>query len=112
MMHRFAKQFVHYCENTLDLNTQSDYSYRSLSVCSLDCVYSLRAKYYAVTVPIVKRYADIYMGGDLHSSGDTVTMLLRRMDELGHEAFAKTILKNQQKLGGKNQIPKQNTILH
>jgi hypothetical protein len=75
-------------------------------------VYSLRAKYYAVTVPIVKRYADIYMGGDLHSSGDTVTMLLRRMDELGHEAFAKTILKNQQKLGGKNQIPKQNTILH
>ena len=52
-MHRFAMQFAQFCQTELDLTTQSDYGYQSLSVCVLDCVYSLRAKYYSVTVPIV-----------------------------------------------------------
>ena len=106
-MHKFAEQFSQYCEFTFDLSAQSDYGYRSLSVCLLDCVYSLRARYYDVTVPIVERYAEMYMNGDPHASGDTVSMLLRRMDERGHRAFAETVLMNHQKLGGKKQIPKE-----
>ena len=106
-MHKLAMQFAKHCEFAFDLSTQSDYGYRSLSVCLLDCVYSLRARYYDVTVPLVERYAAMYMNGDSHASGDTVSMLLRRMDERGHKAFADDVLKNHQKLGGKNQIPKE-----
>lgn len=107
-MHRFAKQFVEYCENTLDLSSQSDYGYRSLSVCILDCIYSLRARYYDVTVPLVERYAALYMDGDRRACGDTVSMLLQRIDAAGGpEEFARTVLHNQQKIGGKRKIPKE-----
>ena len=49
-MHKFAEQFSQYCESTFDLTSQSEYGYQSLSVCLLDCVYSLRARYYDVTI--------------------------------------------------------------
>lgn len=106
-MHKFAEQFSKYCEFTFDLSAQSEYGYQSLSVCLLDCVYSLRARYYDITIPIVERYAAMYMNGDPHAFGDTVSMLLRRMDERGHSAFAENVLMNHQKLGGKKQIPKE-----
>ena len=109
-MHELAEQFAKYCESTFDLTTQSDYSYQSLSACILDCVYSLRAKYYAVTLPLVDRYAQAYMGGDPRASGDTVSMLISRMDEKGHKAFADNVVKNQQKLGGRNKIPKEEIV--
>ena len=106
-MHELATQFAKYCESTFDLSTQSDYGYQSLSVCLLDCVYSLRARYYDVTVPLVQRYANMFMNGDPHGSGDTVSMLLHRMDDIGHLAFAERVLINHQKLGGKKHIPKE-----
>ena len=106
-MHELATQFAKYCESTFDLSTQSDYGYQSLSVCLLDCVYSLRARYYDVTVPIVQRYANMFMNGDPHGSGDTISILLRRMDDIGHLAFAERVLINHQKLGGKKHIPKE-----
>ena len=106
-MHELADKFAKYCESSFDLTAQSEYGYSSLSVCILDCVYSLRAKYYAVTIPIVERYANAYMGGDTHAYGDTVSLLMNRMDEKGHKKFAEQVLRNQQKLGGKKQIPKE-----
>ena len=106
-MHELATQFAKYCESTFDLSTQSDYGYQSLSVCLLDCVYSLRDRYYDVTVPLVQRYANMFMNGDPHGSGDTVSMLLQRMDDIGHLAFAEKVLINHQKLGGKKHIPKE-----
>lgn len=107
IMHALAERFANYCKSSFNLTTQSEYGYRSLSVCILDCVYSLRAKYYAVTIPIVERYAAAYMKSDSHASGDTVSMLLQRMDSVGHKAFAERVLRNSQKLGGKKQIPKE-----
>ena len=106
-MHELANQFAKYCDANFDLTTQSEYGYQSLSVCILDCVYSLRAKYYAVTIPIMERYANAYMDGDSHALGDTVSLLIKRMDEKGHKEFADQVLRNQQKLGGKKQIPKE-----
>ena len=106
-MHELADQFAKYCEANFDLTTQSEYGYKSLSVCILDCVYSLRTKYYAVTIPIVERYANAYMGGNTSASGDTVSLLMNRMDEKGHKEFVNQILQNQQKLGGKRRIPKE-----
>ena len=106
-MHDLAEQFANYCKSNFDLTTQSEYDYQSLSVCILDCVYSLRARYYDITVPIIDRYANLYMSSDSQASGDTVSMLLRRMDEIGHQAFAEHVVQNHQKLGGRKQIPKE-----
>jgi hypothetical protein len=107
-MHRFTDQFAQYCERSFDLHLQSEYEYRSLSVCILDCVYSLRARYFEVTVPLIERYAALYMDGNSSASGDTVSMMLQRMDAAGGpETFAQNVLHNRQKLGGKRKIPKE-----
>ena len=106
-MHKLAQQFAAYCEAAFDLTTQSEYGYQSLSVCILDCVYSLRARYYEVTVPVVERYARWYMNGDVNARGDTVSMLLARMDAMGRGEFAEKVLDNRQKLGGRKRISKE-----
>ena len=107
-MHEFAERFAAYCRNSLDLESQNDYGYRSMSVCILDCVYSLRARYYQVTMPVIERYAAMYLDGNKYAEGDTVSMLLQRMEEQGGpEAFAEKVLGNHQKLGGKRKIPKE-----
>ena len=108
-MHGFAKQFAEYCERNFNLEDGENYSYQSLSVCIIDCVYSLRAKYYSVTVPIVDRYAALYLNGNKNNPGDTVSSLLQHIEEKGGaQKFADEVLKNHQKLGGKNKIPKEN----
>ena len=100
-MHRFAVQFSEYCEQHFNLDHVANYNYQSLTVCLLDCVYSLRTKYFSVTLPIVDRYADKYMNGNRNSPGDTVNNLLLRINENGGpEGFANNILKNHQKIGG------------
>lgn len=35
-MHELADQFAKYCEANVDLTTQSEYGYQSLSLCILD----------------------------------------------------------------------------
>lgn len=54
-MHRFTEKFVEYCERELDFRKSMMYGYKSLSVCIIDCVYSLRANYKGTIVLI--RYA-------------------------------------------------------
>ena len=107
-MYQLIDKFVEYCRMNLDLTESETYNYRSLPICIIDCVYSLRAKYYSVTVPITKRYAAAYMNGDTHAKGDTVSQFLQHVDEIGGpEAFASKVLKNHQQLGGKAHIPKE-----
>lgn len=108
-MHRFTDQFVEYCHRSFVFYDNTVYRYASLPVCIIDCVYSLRAPYYSVTLPIVDRYANRYMGGDRYAPGDTLTAFLRQIDVSGGpRAFADSVLKNRQKLGGKRSIPKEN----
>lgn len=98
-----AEQLAAFCEKKFNLTDRVAYGYRSLSVCILDCVYSLRARYDSVTVPVVDRYAARYMNGDRTKPGDTVSTLLQHMDEVGGpEAFATKVLGNHQKIGGVN----------
>lgn len=106
-MHKYAEQFATYCSSTFNLTEQAEYQYQSLSACILDCVYSLRAKYYAVTIPIVNRYANAYMNGDRNNPGDTISMLISRMEKTGLREFAALVLKNHQVLGGAAKIPKE-----
>lgn len=107
-MYKLTERFTSYCQANLDLTGTENYDYQSLSVCLIDCVYSLRAQYYSVTVPVVSRYAAAYMGGDPNRPGDTVSMLLQRINELGGpEVFANQVLGNHQKLGGRHMIPKE-----
>ena len=57
-MHPLSKQFADCCEKHFNLEHQVIYPYKSLPICIIDCVYSLRAKYETVTLPVVQRYAD------------------------------------------------------
>lgn len=106
-MHELTERFVEYCRAHFDLEPENRREYSSLSVCVIDCVYSLRVKYDSVTLPVVDRYAARYLGGDRYAAGDTVSLLLNRMDEMGAERFADEVLRNHQKLGGGRGIPKE-----
>ncbi len=106
-MRALAERFANYCEENLDMEFADSYKYKSLSVCLLDCVYSLRARYITTTIPVVERYATAFMNGNRYAAGDTVSMLTNNIENVGGPiAFAYKILKNQQKIGGKNAIPK------
>lgn len=97
-----VNKFANYCLKNFDLK-QKHYAneYYSMSVCLIDCIFSLRAKYFLVTVPVVDRYAKAYMNGDKYSSGDDLTELIKHIDEAGGaEIFAESILKNRQVLSG------------
>ena len=59
-----------------DLNSQFAYHYKSLSVCIIDCVYSLRANY-KTTVKVVERYAEKYMNANCNKSWHRTTVPFR-----------------------------------
>lgn len=99
-MNNDTTSFASYCKHEFNLYDILEYKYQSLSVCILDCVYSLRAKYYSVTIPVVDRYAAQYMNGNRYNPGDTVSMLIQHIEEIGGtRRFADEVLKNHQKLG-------------
>lgn len=99
-MHRLTKQFTDFCRRELAFEDSISYEYHSLSLCIIDCVYSLRAQYYSTTVPVVKRYAAHYLENDMLSSCDNVTDLIKHIEESGGPVpFAATVLDNNQKSG-------------
>ena len=111
-MHRLTENFAIYCKKNFLLNEITLTNYQSLSVCLIDCIYSLRAKYYSVTIPIVDRYSNIYMNGNRNQDGDSVSDLIKHIEECGgSKAFADLVLKNHQELGGKAHIPKEEALL-
>lgn len=100
-MYKHTKRFVEYCRQELDFEEQVPYEYRSLSVCILDCVYSLRARYFSTTIPVIERYAAQYMGNDMFAPNDGASSLIQHIHAAGGaEQFAANILKNNQKIGG------------
>lgn len=109
-MHPLSKLFAEYCESHFDLEYRVSYHYQSLPVCIIDCVYSLRAKYASITLPVVQRYADSFMNGDKFADGDTISALIERIDNCGGPRFfAESILKNRQKLG-RSLVPKEDAV--
>lgn len=94
------KEFADYCENNFDLiNFKGAYDYKSLPICLIDCIYSLRAKYFAVCVPVTDRYVKKYMNNNRSAEGDTLKDFINRVDaEGGCIEFADNVLKNKQKL--------------
>ncbi len=102
-MHKHTSRFVNFCRCNLQLDVQAtDYTYQSLSVCIIDCVYSLYAQYESTAKPVVKRYADLYMDGSVYSDGNTVSDLVSYIDNAGGpEEFAgPNYLGNKQQIGG------------
>lgn len=109
-MHPLSKQFAEYCEEHFDLDHHVGYHYLSLPICIIDCVYSLRAKYEVITLPIVQRYADAFMDGDRFAAGDTISALIERIDTCGGpNGFAERVVKNHQKMG-RSLIPKEEVV--
>ena len=56
-----------------------------------------------MTVPVLQRYADTYMGGNLYAGQDTLSDFITHIKEFSDcSEFAKTVLKNNQVLSGRN----------
>lgn len=93
-------KLVYYCLHTLNLDAQHYAEpYKSLGPCILDCVYSLQAKYFSVTVPVVNRYAEKYMKGDSHADGYSLIDFINHIQNSGGPTqFAYEVLKNKQVL--------------
>ena len=99
-MYKHTRQFVDYCIQTLEFDKQISYDYQSLSICIVDCVYSLRALYYDSTIPVVNRYAARYLGGNASAPTERVSDLIQHITEAGGPTpFAANILKNNQLSG-------------
>ena len=98
-----SEKLIEFCRKNLDLNSIEYFEpYRSLNTCIIDCVYSLRAKYFQVTVPIVNRYADRFMQGDKFAFGYTLNDVMNHIElSGGTQRFASEILKNNQQLSGR-----------
>jgi len=96
-------KIVVFCKNNLNLKSLEYLEpYQSLPVCIVDCVYSLRARYFQVTVPIVQRYADKYMNGDRLPRGYTLSDLMNQIELAGgFSKFASEVLKNNQQISGR-----------
>ena len=113
-MHRYTEKFVEYCRkkygDELGVADERSYCYNSLPICIVDCVYSLRARYSSVTVPIVERYADEFLGGDKTSTNETdnLTNFIKNLTIPSLENFADNIAKNHQILG---RVPKEKVCL-
>ena len=95
-----TQQFIDFCKRELAFDERISYEYKSLSVCVIDCVYSLRSKYYGVTDRVVQRYAAQYLGNDMFSPNDTISDLIEHIQKAGGPApFAVNILENNQQSG-------------
>lgn len=92
--------FCKYCTtnftNEIKTYKQSTSQYQSLSVCILDCVYSLQASY-SCAKNVVQNYAGLYLNGDKNSPNDTLCDFINRIGSNATD-FATTKLKNNQKL--------------
>ena len=113
-MHKYTEKFVDYCRRNygeeLSIADERSYCYKSLPICIVDCVYSLRARYNSVTVPIVERYANTFLGGDKTSTSDAdnLTNFIKNLTTPSLESFADNIAKNHQILG---RVPKEKVCL-
>ncbi len=109
-MNENTNAFVTYCNKNFNLKETVNYNYHSLPICLIDCIYSLRAKYFAVTVPIVERYAKRFMRGNKYAAGDRLDDVFNHIQSCGGvQAFVDNTLKNHQKLGAN--IPKEEVFL-
>lgn len=103
MESELVNKFVNFCRSDLNLNDSlSQEPYNSLAICIIDCIYSLMARYCAVTVPIVERYAEKFMNNDKFKSNENCKDLIAHIDSAGgYEKFAEDILNNRQQIGGR-----------
>ena len=102
-MHKYTKHMVDFCRRELNLKDNVNaYKYQSMSVCIIDCVFSLRARYKSTTKEVVNRYAIKYMEGDENALGNTISDLINNIEYAGGPvAFAgKEFLDNKQLSGG------------
>ncbi|MBO7390018.1 MAG: hypothetical protein J6U39_01115 [Clostridia bacterium] len=96
-------KMVAFCKRELDFS-KGHYTdpYMSIGPCILDCVYSLRAKYFSITRPTVERYAAKYMGGDPFAPGYTMDDFIHHIAASGGaRPFARDVLRNNQVLSGR-----------
>lgn len=104
------EKLAQFCKDNIEIIT-SEIPYQSLPICIIDCVYSLRTKYNAITKPIVQRYSEKYLQNDISNTNDTISNFIDRLNKIGLSQFVEEIGGNHRTLGGKTKIPKEEVCL-
>lgn len=78
--------------------------YRCLPVCIIDDIFSLQAHYETMTFPVVKRFADYFLNGEIYTDNYSIDAFINDLDNAGLENVRLNILKNSQKTGGRRKI--------
>lgn len=99
-----SKLLKHIKENIGFIETSMPNNYNSLAICILDDVYSLRSKYFSITLPTIQRFANEYLNGDMYSSNYSIDNFIEDLDKNGLIYVSDYILKNKQKLCGRCKI--------
>jgi len=116
------EKIVNRCEQILDLTNaklSNEYFYQSLSLCVIDAVYSLGARYES-TRHVVIKYCNYFnlqrIRKDKNNlpkkeTQEPIENFLEKMQRLGVEKFAKEIFQNRQRTSTKNGILKAEAVL-
>lgn len=87
------------------------YNYRSLAVCLIDCVYSLRVKYEPVTKNVLNQYGENFLDGreNIYKSEEKISDLIKHIEECGGASGFADKIKDHHKLGY-NAIRKEDVV--
>jgi len=115
------QNITEHCSQVLDLNNarlHDEYFYQSLSLCIIDSVYSIRARYETVR-QVVIRYCNHFNLRRIREnrahippieSQESIVLFLQKIQEYGIEAFASDIFRNRQRTSTRNGILKSEAV--
>lgn len=107
------------CDELFDLEhfeLPEEYSYASLPLCVIDCIFSIGARYSSTSNTVI-RYCNYYKLKRLQNEDTTeckqhtISELKNNIESLGSEKFAKSVLNNCQRTSTVNGILKSEAVL-
>ena len=100
-----AKQLMNYIKEVIGIRQpEMPNYYRCLPVCIVDDIFSLQAHYETMTFPVVKRFADYFLNGEIYTDSYLIDDFIKDLDNVGLEKARLDVLKNSQKTGGRRKI--------
>ncbi len=97
--------FVTYCRENLNLESiRTQTNYKSLPLCIIDTIFSLRARYRLV-VNVTQNYADQFLNGDRFASDHTISDFIEAYENINNpEEFTNRYIKRNNRICGRLKI--------
>lgn len=97
-------KFTNFCKENFDFtdDISEQKEYKSLAVCVLDCVFSLRAIYNPTCINVINRFSEKFLNGNKYSENYSLKNFIEDYDSVGEIKFRSEILRNNQMLSGRH----------